>query len=380
MINYIYKFKKFLTNFGIMEIPIAQYVFNLQHNRPINTESRNTVNNLSTKAIGNILSYIPIESSSKLINISRKFRESFKESINIILIDCLKELFFVKLQLEQNLLKKLPRIFEHNILSDYFLMIDEILNSSKITTIDNNGTTINTNTNDNFISKDQLNEIKTIKKENTIYNKISKAITMLLNEKVEKKVLISGEIKYMYLDKLKQITINKNNFIKQIKNINKLDYETSMLNSVYNEVEDILTFEKLDEIKKMNKGMSQLLNWIIYIFEYNKIINPFDFIGGEHITNKFSQNDLEMIKYYCEVVNYLKLNLKIKFKFCKNFEFKELIERFKIYIKNYLDNYDEYFKEKNPKFSKLTSLYNETKQVKKFNILLYIQYIYRQFL
>ena len=33
MLNKFYKFKRFIMNLNIMNIPIGEYVFNLQHNR-----------------------------------------------------------------------------------------------------------------------------------------------------------------------------------------------------------------------------------------------------------------------------------------------------------------------------------------------------------
>ena len=60
-----YKFKRFLFSLNIMKIPLADYVFNLQHSRDAIAMSNNFdqnnsyFNELDSNLIGNILSYIP---------------------------------------------------------------------------------------------------------------------------------------------------------------------------------------------------------------------------------------------------------------------------------------------------------------------------------
>lgn len=184
----------------------------------------------------------------------------------------------------------------------------------------------------------------------------------VLNEKVEKKITTTGEIKYLYIEKLKQLALT-GNLVKQMKSLNKLDFPTNKLNTLYEEVEDLLSFEKLEEIKKMNKGLSQLFNWVIFIFEFNKIVNPFDFISSNYITNRFDTADLELIKYFCEVVNYLKYNLKVKFKFCKAFEFERLFTNLQLFLNSQKINSEKYFIESNSQFAKIVEIYNETKEV-----------------
>jgi hypothetical protein len=118
--------------------------------------------------------------------------------------------------------------------------------------------------------------------------------------------------------------IHNGTLAKQMRHINKLDINVSKLNQITEELNNFFTIEKLEQIKQANRGIYQLLLWELFVYEYHKTYNPFDFISNDFLTNRYDKDDLDMIKYYCEIMNYLKHNLKIKFKFNKSFQFENL--------------------------------------------------------
>jgi hypothetical protein len=99
MLNRFYKFKRFLINLNIMNIPLAEYVFNLQHNREKPQEQENFAAMLTEKHIGDILSYLPYNISHKLIGVNKKWKGGFKYSIDLVISEILKELFYLKVKL-----------------------------------------------------------------------------------------------------------------------------------------------------------------------------------------------------------------------------------------------------------------------------------------
>ena len=341
MLNRFYKFKRFLINMNIMNIPLGEYVFNLQHNREKFSETESLGKHLNEKMLANILCFLPYSSSYKLVLVNKKFKEGFKQGNDLILNEISKEIFYLKLQLSERLFKKLPVVFDHNIFSNYFLMVDDILNG------------------DYFLSKEQLNDIKNIKKENPVFIAVAKVIVGILNEKVNKKVMPTGEIKYLYLDQLKTIVLN-GTLSKALKNNNKLDIPLNKLNSLHDDLQNLLSFDKLEEIRKMNRGVAQLVNWIILVYEYHKIFNPFDFVSSDYITNRFDEEDLDIIKYFCQLMNYFRYNLKVKFRFSRNFEFKKLFEELKTFLKSQNVSIEGVF-DTTPEYAKIAGIYFETK-------------------
>ena len=99
MIDKFYHFKRFLFSLNIMKIPLADYVFNLQHNRDalvLNNKFEITnsfFNNVDHLLVGNILSYIPYSQSHKFMGVSKKFYEGFKSSIDIVIFNIIFESF-----------------------------------------------------------------------------------------------------------------------------------------------------------------------------------------------------------------------------------------------------------------------------------------------
>ena len=73
MLNKFYKFKRFIMNLNIMNIPIGEYVFNLQHNREKLAEVEHPGKFLNETQIALILSYLPYNISFKFLLISKNF-------------------------------------------------------------------------------------------------------------------------------------------------------------------------------------------------------------------------------------------------------------------------------------------------------------------
>ena len=146
-----------------------------------------------------------------------------------------------------------------------------------------------------------------------------------------------------------------------MRSINKLDINISKLNSITEELNQYCSQEKLEEIKKMNRGIYQLLLWELFVYEYHKIFNPFDFIPNDYISNRFDKDEIEVIKYYCEVMNYLKHNLKIKFKFSKSFEFNKLYDELKLFLDSQKMSFS--LIEGSIEYIKIANVYFETKEV-----------------
>jgi len=170
LLDKFYKFKRFLIHLNIMNIQIGEYVFNLQHNREKIIEVEHPAKFLNENHISLILSYLPFNISFKFSNINTKWREGFKNSINFVICEILKEIFYLKIQASENIYNKIPVLFENNIFSKFFLMIDDILNIQS-----------------NFLSKEQLNDVKNIKVETDIIKVVMKSLCTILNEKAEKK-------------------------------------------------------------------------------------------------------------------------------------------------------------------------------------------------
>ena len=161
MINRFYKFKRFLYNLNVIKIPLADYVFNLQHQRENLPVKKNFFKNeeineenvvLNEDLIGNVLSYLPYIESYKFMKVNKMFYKGFIKSIDFILEDIFKEIYFFKLQSYEKIFNKIPMLYSNTLFSNYFLMLDDILNP--IETKSNNKKSIS------FFSKEQLNYLK----------------------------------------------------------------------------------------------------------------------------------------------------------------------------------------------------------------------------
>ena len=309
IISKFYKFKRFLFKLGLVQIPLGDYVFNLQHNKIIQKEKTDLSKIITVDMIANILSYLPLEQSYKFINVNQFGVNCFKQSITINCYKIIKEIILFKLQSYEKLYQTIPILFENNIFGKYFLMLDDILNSI----IDPNQFGTNYVP---FLSKEHLNEIKNLKSENQYINTICKIFCILFNIKVEKIANHRGEIVPLYIKTVKILTL-KGALPKSMRYFNKLELNQKQLQILMNEIINLYGKNIIQEIKKINKGIYQIFIWEMLLFEYLKEFNPFMFIDLDIFQKNLENNeeDIQLLNYYLEMVNYLKYNLKFKYHF-----------------------------------------------------------------
>jgi hypothetical protein len=167
----------------------------------------------------------------------------------------------------------------------------------------------------------------------------------------------------LYLEKVKNLILS-GQLQKSLKLVNKLDIPNQKLNSISEELMSYLTEDKLNEVKKTNRGVFQLLIWELLVIEFNKIYNPFDFISADFIMNRFKQEEIEIIRYYCEVMNYLKYNLKIKYRLCKSFHLQNYYDYLNEHlVKEGLNIEMAYDNENSQDYTKIAKIYFENKDV-----------------
>ena len=298
MIDRFYKFKRFLYNLNIVKIPLADYVFNLQHTREMPCKEETMIKGINDSLIGNILSYLTYNQSWKLINVCKKFYNGFKCSIDFMILDILKEIFHVKYHSYNKIGNSVTFMYSHNLFSSYFLMIDSLLNP-------NSGL---------FFNKEYLNDIKKIKYINNSIDSIAKVFCLLCQQKPLRKTNAKGEIVVSYLERIK-LLINNNTFEKVTRNLNKLVVNKNKIYILNKELKQFHSSTKVDEVKRVSKGMFQILLWELLMYEYLINYNPFDFISKDYMKNKFTQEEQEIISYYSELLDYLLKHLSVKYHF-----------------------------------------------------------------
>ena len=378
-----YRFKRFLFSLNIMKIPLADYVFNLQHSRDAiamsnNLESNNSFfNELDSNLIGNILSYIPYKQSYKLMQVSKKFYKGFLTSIDIVIFNTIKEIYFFRYQSYNNYINKIPVLYSHNIFSKFFLMIDDILNSK---TRNNNefGSSFYP-----FLSKEHISHLKTLKVKNMNVHKISKTFCLICDIKPIKKINPkNGDLMLNYVEVVKSLAI-KGELCKILRNVNKLYFNQKKISQINNELKEYYNLKKLKEIKNINHGIYQLLIWELFIQQYLKVYNIFDFLDINYINNVYEHKEIESIKYYIEIMDYLKYNLKIKYYFSNNnlnpnesnnkispnFSFMKYIETLINYLEeqNMTFNSEYILKSSNNEWEQIGDSYFESKDIIPFN-------------
>ena len=366
-INKFYKFKRFLFKLGLVNIPLGDYVFNLQHSREAINNDINYGKYLNEDVIGNILSYIPINDSCKYLSVNKMFLKGYKNSLDKNCFEIMREIFTFKAQAYDRFIDILPIIYENNIFSKYFLMLDDILNSELKAKEEG----INFVP---FLSKEQLNDIKNLKIKSDLVESISKVLCTLLNEKPERKMSAKGEIKNQYLPTLKTLAIN-GSLLRRMRNLNKLDLTKKQINVLSEEMIKYYSVEKLNQIKRINRGIHQLLIWELYIFEYLKEYNPFNFIPINSIQNdnKLEQEEIEMLTFYNDMLNFLKYNLKAKYHFntltfgsmgkCPNYNFIILNDELNKYLTKSNINTDLIFDTMHPDHAKISTVYFESRDL-----------------
>lgn len=358
LINRFYKFKRFLVNLGITKIPLADDIFNLQHSRTaVKPQEEVPFDSLSYQELGSILSYIPYSVSYKFINVSRTFRKAFIDSVDKVILELVEEIYFFKLHEYETKKKQIPIIYEYHFFNTYFLMLDDILNS----TSENYG--------NNFIpffTKDQLNDIRNIKKETPTILSIAKIFCLICEVPPERISTTTGEIKLVYIDKIKKLIL-ANKFQKLLRVTNKLYFSEEKLNALAEEIGQFYSSEKLKEVKKINLGIYQLLIWELFVFEYLKNYNPFDFISSDSIFGYYDQEQIESIKYYIEILNYLKYNLKVKYYFSSKlspvFNFASFVDDLRKRLMDSDKLHEEIFESSNLNLEKVSKVYFESRDL-----------------
>ena len=308
IISKFYKFKRFLYLLGLVQIPLGDYVFNLQHNINYKKEKFDVSKMIDVEIIGNIISYLPMDKSYKFININKFGVNSFKQNLNIHCYKMIKEIILYKINYYKNLIQIIPLIYENNIFGKYFLMLDDILNS----VLDSNlhGTNYVP-----FLTKDHMNEIRNMKSNDESINKICKIFCVLFNIKVEKKGNKNGEIIPLYIKSVKLLAI-KGVIPKLMRYYNKLELNKKQLQVLMKEIIYLYQNKNLEDIKKINKGIYQIFIWELFLYEYIKEFNPFAFIDINLFRKKLGKDeDVQIVNNYLELINNLKYYLKFKYHF-----------------------------------------------------------------
>ena len=221
------------------------------------------------------------------------------------------------------------------------------------------------------MTKEQVNDLKKIKINNKITNSIAKIFCIICDIKPKKKSDFKGDIQIQYLNQIRILATN-GSLLKIMRNLNKLYFNQNKVKNINNELEPFLSIEKLDEVKRINHGLYQLLIWEIYILEYLRIFNIFDFCNVDYIKNRFEKEEIELIKYYIQLMDYLKYNLKIKYYFSQrnkntnpSFEFSKLVDQLKDYLirQNMTDRAELIFETTNLSQAKIGSVYFESKDL-----------------
>lgn len=390
MIDKFYHFKRFLFSLNIMKIPLADYVFNLQHNRDNNllipNQNINYFNFIDQSLIANILSYIPYNKSYKLMSVSKKFYSAFKLSIDILIFEIIKEIYFFRFQSYDKMINKIPMLYSHNIFSKFFLMIDDILNSN-CKNDSNNDTGMSFYP---FLSKEQLNNLKTLKIKNAKVNAISEIFCLICNLKPLKKINNkSGEFSYNYVDVIKSLAI-KGELMKTMRNVNKLYFTQKKIAQINESLKYFNNNYRLIEIKNINHGIYQLLIWELFVLKYLKLFNIFDFLNIDYYKNLCSQEEIDSIKYFIEIMDYLKYHLKVRFYFSReknnknsfpSFGYMKFIELLINFLErqNLIMNCENILKSINDEWEQIGNSYFESKQLIPFKSkpLLYEKIIYK---
>ena len=97
---------------------------------------------------------------------------------------------------------------------------------------------------------------------------------------------------------------------------NKLELNKKQIKILMKELVNIYEYKKIEDIKKINKGIYQIFIWELFLYEYLKEFDPFIFIDMNQFQKRFGKNkDMKIINYYLQLINYLKYYLKFKYHF-----------------------------------------------------------------
>jgi hypothetical protein len=154
-----------------------------------------------------------------------------------------------------------------------------------------------------------MSNLKTIKVKNINVHKISKIFCLICDIKPVKKINPkNGDLMLNYVEVVKSLAI-KGDLCKVLRNVNKLYFNQKKISLINDELKEYYNLKKLKEIKNINHGIYQLLIWELFIFQYLKVYNIFDFLDINYINNLYENKEIESIKYYIEIMDYLKYEI-----------------------------------------------------------------------
>lgn len=347
-IEYFYRFKRYLYIINVIKIPLADYVFNFHYERLDNIEEEKKINNknffanIDINLLSNILTYIPYIDKFNIIRVSKQFYESYKKSIDLSILQIILKIYFFKYKNYNSYINKkaFNKIYEYNIFSNYFLMIDDIMNSEIY---------IN-----NILSKEFWNDLKIIKSSNKNIIKISKIFCIIFD--------INNKNNY-YIDNIKSFAYKKNvNTILRSLNLNKFTEKKIM--KICQEIKLFFNIQALNEIKNINKIYYKLLIWEIYIMLYLKPFNIYDF----NLEKIKEQKEIDNIKYYISLINKLKYFLSIKKNNSHLIKYKKKLITF-LTKNNVISNSRNILRSSNDIYEKIGNAYFESKNMIPLNII-----------
>ena len=180
-----------------------------------------------------------------------------------------------------------------------------------------------------------------------------------------------------YVEVIKSLAL-KGELCKVLRNLNKLYFNQKKIIQINEELKEYCNKKKLMEIKNINHGIYQLLIWELFVLQYLKVYNIFDFMNINFINE---QQETDGIKYYVEIMDYLKYHLKIKYHFSSssiyeinskngpNFGFMKFIEALINYLEeqNMTFNSEYILRSSNNEWEQIGDSYFESKDIIPFN-------------
>ena len=324
LINKFYIFKGYLEIKKLIKPKLGEYIFTLDYQQGINNmilEDQDQMEQIidNEKIMSNILSYLPLEESCKFISINKFGFACFQKSLNILCYNLLKKILIFKYSFYNELYPIISTIFIHNIFSNYFFMLEDIINP----TLNYKESVIS------FLSKEDINDIKNYKGNHELINSICKIFCALFNKKVEKAFSNDYSIVNLYIKSV-ILSAFKGELPKLIRYFNIFSLNSNQLKVLYEELSFIYSMDKIKRIKNINKGFYQLLIWELYIFEYVKQFNPFLFKNRNNIldSKEYNNDQINIINIYIDMMNDLKYILNFKFHFDHLFLIKNKISSY----------------------------------------------------
>ena len=316
IINKFYFFKAYLELKKIIKVKLGEYIFTFNYQIQNDDKNKNEeninqffneINN--EKIISNVLSYLSLKESFLFINVSKFCFNCFKTNLNILCYNILKKIFILKYNSFNDLYSLMPILFENNIFSNYFYMLEDIINppinkESKLNKLLS------------FLTIENINDIKNYKGNNELINSICKIFCKIYNIKSEKSFDKDFYLVNLYIKSV-ILLCYKGNITKIIRYFNAFNLNNNQIKVLHEELSKIYSLDKIKKVKDINKGFYQLLLWEIYLFEYLKQYNPFLFIKKNIFLNNETINDNQknIINLYIDLMNKLKQILNFKYHF-----------------------------------------------------------------